>query len=539
MSIRTRTDARPRGPRARTAMILALGTSMLGACATSLRVPDREATTAAGIAATPNAEPRRTITSFTESLRCMDDKLQQYQITGILLGLQEVADINSEVAGTKDMLLTSLSTMSRKSKAFGVVTLGGDQGDVSEFYRLHGTQQFRAPDYFVRLSTPQIDKGVQVAQIGGGLRAAGVASAEASTDRIASVISLDMNLGLVQNLQLLPGIYSSNSVAVVRKGDATDVGAEIQKMGAVFRISNDNSEGFHHSVRTLIELGAIELVGRLTQTPYWECLDIDSTNPAVQAQVQDWYAGLDDTERTTFVQGKLAALERYGGPVDGTDSADLHTAIATYKAETGLIADGEIDFLLYYRLVVDPTPVAPSHLKLLDGADAPLVAATSLGGDAAARGPAALGGERLVPLEMTMTTDRGTKPVVYRQGEQIRLSVDVTADAHVYCYYRQGDGAVVKLFPNRFRPYARIAGGETLELPGKDRFQIKTDRAGQAERLMCLASYDDIDAKLPFQLREKDLQPLPVGSLDEVDAIYRKVAATAPLRQTIDVEVVR
>jgi len=541
----------PFGPSVRTARgnarttgcAMVLASSLLGACATTLTTPDQDATSSAAITATPDAAPQRTITNFTESLRCMDEKLQQYEISGILLGAQEVTDLASEVTGTKDMLMTSLSTMSRKSKAFSIVTLSQDLGDVTAFHKLHGTQSFQSPDFFIRLSSPQIDKGIQVAQVGGGLRVPGAVNAEASRDRIASVVSMDMNLGMVRNLQLLPGIYSSNSIAVVRKGSAFDVAGEIQKMGALFRISNDNSEGFHHSVRTLVELGAIELVGRLTQIPYWECLDIESTNPAVQKQVQDWYAGFDDTERLLFVQGKLSALGVYDGPVDGKDGPEVHTAIATWKADKGLIADGEVDFLLYYNLVIDPTPVAPEHLELLKAqarGDRPLFARLDrlFSGEVPEDG-GSLPDDGGRTLTMSMRTDRGRDPVVYRQGESINLSITLDNDAHVYCYYQQGNGAVLKLFPNRFRPYSRLAAGQTLELPGDDPFQIKADRAGENEQLMCLASYDDIDPKLPFPLREKDLQPIPVDDLDRVNDFYRGVAETMPLRQTIDVEVVQ
>ncbi len=502
-------------------------------CSTPVLKPDLDATTDVRIAATPNAAPQRTITNFTESLRCMDDKLAQYEISGLLIGAQEVYDETSEVSGAKDMLLTSLSTMSRKSKAFGIVTLSQDLFDVSQYYRLHDKKSFRAPDFFIRLSTPQIDKGVQTDQVGGGVGVLGVAEVQHSRDRIASVVSLDMNLGTVRNLQLLPGIYSSNSIAVLRKGSATDLSGEIQKLGAVFRITNDNSEGFHHSVRTLIELGSIEIVGRLTQIPYWECLDIESTNPAVQAQVQDWYAGLSKNERVMFTQGKLSALGLFDGEVDGQDSASLHTAIATYKARQGLIADGEIDFLLYYNLVIDKTPVGPQHLALLRKEDA--VGTLEESDDS----PLSPREDRLVPLELNVSTNRGISPVVYRAGESVELEVRVSTDAHVFCYYQQGDGGVIKLFPNRFRPYSGIAANETLSIPGTGNFQIKTDRAGQSERIMCMASYEDIDQKLPFELKDKDLQALPVNSLEQIHGYYRGVASTLPLRKIIELEVVQ
>lgn len=527
---------------------------LLGACSSPLKKPDAEATTGVRIAATPNAAPQRTITNFTESLRCMDDKLAQYEISGLLIGAQEVYNHAAEVTGTKDMLLTSLSTMSRKSKAFGIVALSDDLNDVSKYFNLHGNQAFKSPDFFIRIGSPQIDKGVQTDQVGGGIGLSGVAEVQSSKDRIASVVSIDMNLGTVRNLQLLPGIYSSNSIAVVRKGSATDLSGEIEKLGAIFRVTNDNSEGFYHSVRTLIELGTIEIVGRLTQIPYWECLDIQSTNPAVQAQVQDWFAGLSQEEKVLFVQSKLTALEYYTGDVDGVDSAPFRTAIAKFKADNGLIADGEIDFLLYYNLVIDSTAVAPQHLALLKREEASGGLAKikeSAGTVLASVGdksevesvdpttvPTAIADERLVPLALTLTAGGGENGT-YKVGESVELQVSVTSDAHVYCYYQQGDGGVVKIFPNRFRPYSVIAANEPLDIPGAGRFQIKTDRAGQQERVMCMASYEDIDKNLPAELRDNDLQPLPVKSLEQVHGFYRGASSILPVRSSVELTVVR
>jgi len=444
-------------------MAVATCAVMIGGCASPLIKPDIDATTDVRLAATPNAAPQSTITNFTESLRCMDEKLARYEISGLLIGAQEVFDAASEVAGTTDMLLTSLSTMSRNSKAFGIVTLSQDLSDVAQYYNLHGNQNFQSPDFFIRLSSPQIDRGVQTNQAGGGVGVLGAGEVQYSRDRIASVVSLDMNLGTVRNLQLLPGIYSSNSIAVLRKGSATDLSGEIQKLGAVFRITNDNSEGFHHSVRTLIELGA---------------------------------------------------------------------AIATYKAKQGLIADGEIDFLLYYNLIIDQTPVVAHHVALLQNTS------NDNNSTVSSRAPLSLDNTKLVPLELQMKTSRGDSRAVYRAGENVDLSIEVSNDAHVFCYYQQGDGGVIKIFPNRFRPYSRLSAGEELTIPGNDSFQIKTNKAGENEQLMCMASYENIEEKLPPQLSEKDLQTLPVDDLEQIMGFYRAVAQTLPLRKTIELEVI-
>ena len=516
----------------------------LAGCSTVPHKAEIETTSSARVAATPNSAPHRTITNFTESLRCMDAKLAKYEVSNLLLGTQEVNDPTSEVAGTKDMLLTALSTMSRRSKAFSVVTMSSDLGDITAFHTYHATKKFQAPDFFIRLSAPQIDKGVQVNQKGGGLRIKGVASAEHSRDRIASILSLDMNLGLVRNLQLLPGIYSSNSIAVIRKGQSTDVSGEIRKMGALFSVTSDSSEGFHHSVRTLIELGAIELVGRLTQIPYWECLDISATNPSVQAQIQDWYDGLNQNELRMFVQSKLYALDYYKGAVDGKDSEKLKKAILSYKVAEGSVASHRMDYMLYYKLMIDPTPVAIQHLPLLkrnqNNAEMNANQTHDDFGNAVrikVEQHTQLESTGVPALDFIFVSDKGSEPVVYKSGDIVNLSVTPSMDAHVYCYYQQGDGQIYKIFPNRFRPNSLIAANTTLLVPGSDKFTIQADRTGYAENVMCMASYTDIEKELPFPLREKDLQPLPVGDLGQIFALYKNSADVTPLRKSIRIEV--
>ena len=504
---------------------------VISGCASHNRLPDKAATTDARITATPDAAPQRSITNFTESLQCMDQMLKRYNIANVMVGAQEVADVKSDIAGTKDMLTTALSTMNRTSGAVRVVALASDLADVVSYHNYHKDKKtFSAPDYFIRLSAPQIDKGVEVDQVGGAIRVQNAFGFERSQDRISSVVSLDINAGLVKNLQYLPGVYSSNSIAVVRRGSATDVSGEIRKLGAIFYVSDDNSEGFHHSVRTLIELGAIEVIGKLTRTPYWECLDISPTSPDVQRQVRDWYGALSWEELAVFVQRKLKAKGLYNGIDDGQESPAFSSAVARYKAQQGLIADGELGYTLYYKLLLDPVPIQGGYASAALGRQSEDSEVTAV--------PVSIdSSKRLTKLNLSLTTDFGEKPVVYKSGEAIHFSARTTVDAHLYCYYQQGDGRIYKIFPNRFTPGSATQGGVTMRFPEDSRYLIQADGSGTTERIMCMASYDNLDAKLPFVLAEKDLQALPVSSLDKIFGYYSSVARTVPLRKSISIEI--
>jgi len=513
-----------------TALVLSTG------CAALQAQDPLETTADVRISATPDAAPQRAITNFSQSLQCMDGLLKRYEISGILVGTEEVADAGSEIAGTKDMLMTALSTMGRKSKAISVVALAQDLSDVSRYHSLHESKGFAAPDFFIRLSAPQIDKGVDINQLGGGLRVDNAVGVESSRDRISSIVSLDLNAGLVKNLQLLPGVYSSNSIAVVRQGSATDVSGEIRKLGAVFFVSDDNSEGFHHSARTLIELGAIEIVGKLTQTPYWECLDIAATNPKVQKQIMDWYTSLSWLELAKFTQTKLHAMDLYKGAADGIDSPEFSGAVARYKAQQGMVADSELSYELYYALLLDPAAGTAMHLQnVISDAGAPSARTNS----SFSAGAKFLQDQKnaLAPLDLTLNTRFGDDPIVFKSGESIEFSVTATVDAHLYCYYQQADGKVMKIFPNRFSKREKITANRIIQFPDDKRYQIRADKRGSSEQIMCMASYENIEEKLPFTLAEKDFQPLPVKSIENIYAFYKSIGGTIPLRKTLKIEI--
>ena len=107
----------------------------------------------------------------------------------------------------------------------------------------------------------------------------------------------------------------------------------------------------HQAVRTLVELSAIEVLGKLAEVPYWRCLQIEQTNPAVVEEAKDWYNEMEPEERTTFIQQALASEGYLEGEINGQRDASTKSAIARYQSDNGLLADGRITFPLYASLI--------------------------------------------------------------------------------------------------------------------------------------------------------------------------------------------
>lgn len=463
--------------------------------------PKPETATVATAVKTPAA---KTVTNFTPALRCMDDLLLAYGKRDIVITTAGIPDSTGKVmTGTKEMLISAASRMSIKSKSLTFIDYDTESADLLTLFQdiqAAGAFQHKLPNYYIRGAVTQLDENAIDAQQGGGI-ALPFLDAGLSRDQVSSVVSIDMNVGETTTRMILPGINASNSLVITRSGKGGDVGGKIGKVGFAFNMSLNRAEGLGSGVRALIELGMIELVGKLTGTPYWKCLEIDKTNPVMIEQARDWYDAMQPDERIKLIQRKLAGMNLYQGTVNGAMSRDLTSAIGRFQADNGLIADGRINFELYFALLdadqapaADPTP-----------GSAPLVTATPRPSSA--------------PLAIKVDTDRGTRPT-YRPKEFLQARVQTSADGILYCYYRDNSGVIARIFPNRFHPDPFVRSGQSMTLPPEGSpFKIRFDKPGQ-EQIVCYIS--DRDLPLPSNLKGADLTPLKVGSLDEIAVAFRK-----------------
>lgn len=464
---------------------------------------------AAPIAAQPKTLPVRNVTSFSASLRCMDDLFQRMGKTNYLITAQEIPDATGKVqTGTKEMLISAISQMSVKSNAFNFIDFEeyGSVFVLGSFLAAPGGPPvpagFEVPNYYVRGAITQLDSGAIAESASGGI---GIPQADIgfSTDQVMSVVSVDLNIGNVLNRRMLPGVSANNSIVVRRSGTSADAGATINKLGANFNLTFNQSEGMHAAVRSLIELSTIEVLGKLLQVPYWRCLEIEQTNTEVVAVARGWFDTMSPDERVSFVQRALAGQNRYAGPITGRMDAMTRDAIGAYQAERGLLADGRITFDLYADLIAGDLALGREPAR--DVAPDPLI-------------PAAL--DYAEPINLNLTTPRGPAHR-YAAGEALTLTLRSSADAFAYCYYQDGSGTVARIFPNRFAPDPYLPARQALYLPGNAPFDLVPERPGSTEEVLCVAAGAEIGRTMPALLQVDDLTPIQVQGLDQVETLLR------------------
>jgi peptidoglycan hydrolase-like protein with peptidoglycan-binding domain len=458
----------------------------------------------------PADTPFRSMTNFTEPLRCMDSMLIEYGVYDISLLVEDLKDDTGKVkAGAKDMLISAVSEMTRRSQAARLVAFGSDSGNLVSFLSsAHSNSAYATvPQYDIRGSISQLDKSVVSKDVSGGLDVGDVGIGGARTAN-ASIMGVDLSVISTRDYSVLPGVTAKNSIAIYKQGSGVNAAASVGKFGLNFDMKWVRAEGDDQALRNLMEIAAIELVGKLTKTPYWLCLGADPNKEEIKDEVYDWFYELvADKKIVAYFQQQLHFRNVYNGPLDGVYNSELTQAVSAYQSALGMEANGNVGLELFSALLNKPVPALA---KPVSQPTKPVAMAIAL-----ADGP----WQALLP------------------GAEFAVEVKPAADAHVYCYYQDEHRQVQRIFPNRFQRDTLVRAGATLRLPGNMNFKLTASRDGNNEKLACLSAPRNIVAQLPALVKGADFTDLPVDSLDAVQEAFRAAAGSALAVAVLEINV--
>jgi len=109
-------------------------------------------------------------------------------------------------------------------------------------------------------------------------------------------------------------------------------------------------------------------------------------------------------------------------------------------------------------------------------------------------------------------------------GEKFNIMINSQQDAHIYCYFENQNGEVIRLFPNRFSSESFISKSQSLVLPGNSPFNMNASNDGISERFACFSTEHDVMNYMPEDVVGTDFEPLPVKSLEEVRKTYIEIS---------------
>jgi len=449
--------------------------------------------------ANPADKARRTITNFTPALRCMDERLFERGVRDVTLMMEEMRDATLRVpVSTRDMMVSAISDMTRRSRAVRLSVFGTDQQNLSTIlFQAQRSSVFQAvPRYSLRGTISQFDDGVERRNAAVGLslveRVFGV---RMSSDTKFSVLGFDAALVDTGRFTLVAGVSSKNqTVLATRDTQAGDGEARLSNPGlsAVFSFAASRSDGVAQAARNMVELAAVELVGKLLRLPYWQCLGIPDDDPEVLRETEDWFLAMDEAELRQSLQERMRELRYYNGPADGKPSAAYLQALGRFRVALGLPATGPTDLAFFRLSVVRSVPRA--------AAAAPAVAP-----------PAGQGAAALTLVRRTAT------------AEGFGFSVLTEREGYVYCYAQEPEsGKIRRVFPHRFASDPHIAPDKLIQVQSSERLAL----SAQA-RYACLFAGSEVYADLPAALRWGDFDEVRATSFEDIRDAFAKASGAA------------
>lgn len=310
--------------------------------------------------------PVRTLTGFTEGLVCMDKMFVARKVEPIYITAAPIPDSseNRGVSGyaARDMLITAIAEMSKESAALRYVAFDRQTPDIVALQSSHPKKaNLRIPDFFIRGAVTQINSAPYSKQRGGsanvgklGKEFQGGSYSDSSSLSLSSV-SLDLAMGLVNNYQILPGMFSANTFSVEKRGSADDYSISMPKLGLTYSTSENSAEAMSRALRALVEVGAIELFGKLYNLPYWECLATVGEATPERDKAGKLYSTMDSAQRADYVLAHLKNLKMIAPDAqafreDGYESTQFRNALMQYRVRHNVFGSTGVDFAIFERV---------------------------------------------------------------------------------------------------------------------------------------------------------------------------------------------
>ena len=478
----------------------------------------------------PQTAPMRNLTSMDLALSCLDRQLRDHNVPHKRLtspGIPSRAGDKLVLGSGLDMLKTSIGQLSLSNvyTFMDFSTLASSQGvasfeanyrplDLNSIGNWAGFlqsnhQTFNFPDRVITGSISQADNNVTSDQTSGGLDAGGTGNAQAglggSMNQGVTVVTVDMHIVEIPSLEVVNGLTTKNSIAVVRSSTGADLSGHVSALGAHFNVNLDRTEGMHQAVRILIQLGTVELLGRLAGVPYEQCLTGETVQANAAGKAQEAFDDMEADVRTRFVQQKLSMLADpgkpghppyYTGPLNGVEDSITRNAIARYQRNAGLIASGRVDLDLYRSLQhrvadVPTTPVPPP------------------------------------PVSTPLLTLQAVPGSIVKPGTTLAVNLSVDRDAHVQCFLQNDKQEIFRIFPTAEQPDDLLIAGMTVTAPSPaSPRQIVMDTLGQ-ENIGCVVSGGILTAGEAWPIGPLGSTPVSAPSLHALSDQYRREAAGA------------
>lgn len=510
--------------------------ALLGGCSHLDPRKDAEYQSYAPTADRPVVRPIRSISSFNESLVCMDYMLRAAEIPTTLITAKQFPDYSGKVpASTKDMMITALSRMSRVSNAFRYVDYEVNlvtQDTVQNLTTIllnNNQMQLQRPALYISGGVSFVDQNVFTNSESFG--AAGERfNAGYNRNRSATLLGLEMHLGDFRTRTLLPGLDSANEVVFGGGSQGLDAAATIGLYGVKFTLGRDYTQGTGGALRTLVDLAAVELVGKWARVPYWQCLMLEQTNPNFQRQMRDWYDQSGPAGQLRLIENSLVSQGYLLSSDSGLAVNDIRMrgALARFQTDSGIVVTGVLDFATYERALRNFVKLSEdgSMVRMGWSASGPADMAVA---SAAPSEVDSSGRPWMIDMQIENPQPAGERPA-FTEGEQVFLSATLSRSSYLYCYFSDAAGNVMRLLPNAISTNAMVSADQAVRIPDwmapNPGFILDAGKPG-VEAVICVATAQDAASRLPPEMQAPALSNMRgVQGLQGVQQRFANILGT-------------
>lgn len=288
----------------------------------------------------PASAPQSNETGFSKGLKCMDGLFRAYGINNVTVVLDTIPDATKKInVGARDMFLSATAEMTRTSHAIRLVPIV----DTRVFTETKRERVVSEADFAIQGSISQFDESMLQKQRDGAVCIWKLCIGAADSDKISG-LGLDLNLVETAGMSLVPGASVKNAVLLRKHGNGYDGDLTVKNFSVQANYTLQSGDGNGQALRTLIELGAIELYGRMLKLPYWSCMGASEQDPVVSAEIDDWWEEMAADPRSStrlfgYLQFQMKSQGVYGGEINGRGNEALLRAVRAYELALGMPDD--------------------------------------------------------------------------------------------------------------------------------------------------------------------------------------------------------
>jgi hypothetical protein len=490
-------------------------------------------------AAQPKIPAARNFTSFSASLRCMDDLLVSAKRPRTLISSTGLPDRTRKLAvGADDMLLNAINQLNRKSKTYVFVdqSLEKDAGQIA-IYTPKDTAL--TPKLYIRGAISQIDSSVASSSLTVDLDDEGSRSGDTSVARTGAksigrgmtIVTVDMHLVSFPDKTVVPGSSVANSMVVTTRGFGAGATGLINVTALDVSLKINRVESLGQAVRNLVELGTIELIGRHANVAYWECLNIPAVKQRSTNRKEIVFSSADKPFRIPEVQQMMQRLGYYSGPVNGVVDQRTRDAISHFQAGSGLIATGDLNYDTYQHLLEKTKGFAPRRrTELPKTAKAPPPAPSNRVNKAQPQSSKTTPAMRTRPRWGELFSRKSQNALAinstektYRIGDIWQTYVLAPRGGFLSCFHQSDAGPITQIAPIRPNASFEIGEGQKIAVPDpNDNFDIKFEKKSAAEKIMCILEVSKEPSDNSSIRAKEPLTPVRAVSFDQIIETYRR-----------------